>query len=134
MQKKKKKIRLITILYVSNLKINFLLIKRLCEIKFEKSFDENDFYIRDKKKRLMLKVLAFSDVYIINKITKKLNEIAFIAVMIDDVINAFIVLSFTKIESKIELTNSNNVTFSKFETSDFQFEKINAFKLKKYKL
>ena len=45
----KKKNRLITILYVSNLKINFLLIKRLYEIKFEKSFDENDLYIRDKK-------------------------------------------------------------------------------------
>ena len=103
-------------------------------MKFEKSFDENDFYIRDKKKRLMLKTFAFSDVYIVNKITKKLNEIAFIAVMIDNVINAFIVLLFTKIESKIEFTNSNNVTFSKFETSDFQFEKVNAFKLKKYKL
>ena len=102
-------------------------------MKFEKSFDENDFYMRNKKKRLMLKIFVFNDVYIINKITKKLNEIVFIAIMIDNVINAFIVLSFTKIESKIEFTNSNNVTFLKFETSDFQFEAINAFKLKKYK-
>ena len=134
MQNKKKRIRLITILYVLNLKINFLLIKRLCEMKLEESFDENNLYMRDKKKRLMLKVFVFNDVYIINKITKKLNEIAFIAIIIDDVINVFIVLSFIKIESKIEFTNSNDVTFSKFETSDFQFEKINAFKLKKYKL
>ena len=103
-------------------------------MKFEKSFDENDFYMRDKKKRLILKVFVFNDVYIVDKITKKLNEIVFIVVMIDDVINVFIVLSFTKIESKIEFTNSNDVTFSKFETSDFQFEKVNAFKLKKYKL
>ena len=103
-------------------------------MKFEKNFNENGFYMRDKKKRLMLRIFAFSDVYIINKITKKLNEIVFIAIMIDNVINAFIVLSFTKIESKIEFTNSNDVTFSKFETSDFQFEKVNAFKLKKYKL
>ena len=103
-------------------------------MKLEKSFDENNLYMRDKKKRLMLKVFAFNDVYIINKITKKLNEIVFIVIIIDNVINAFIVLSFTKIESKIEFTNSNDVTFSKFETSDFQFEKVNAFKLKKYKL
>ena len=82
----------------------------------------------------MLKIFVFNGVYIVDKITKKLNEIAFIAIIINDVINAFIVLSFTKIESKIEFTNSNDVTFSKFETSDFQFEKVNAFKLKKYKL
>ena len=67
----------------------------------------------------MLKVFVFNNVYIINKITKKLNEIIFIAVIIDNVINVFIVLLFTKIESKIEFTNSNNVTFSKFETNDF---------------
>ena len=113
--------------------MNFLLIKRLCEMKFEKNFDENNLYMRDKKKRLILKVFVFSDVYIVNKITKKLNEIVFIAVMIDNVINVSIVLPFTKIESKIEFTNSNDVTFSKFETSDLQFEAINAFKLKKYK-
>ena len=81
----------------------------------------------------MLKVFVFSDVYIVNKITKQLNEIVFIAVMIDNVINAFIVLLFTKIESKIEFTNSNDVTFSKLEINDFQFETINVFKLKKYK-
>ena len=67
----------------------------------------------------MLKVFVFNDVYIINKITKKLNEIAFIAIIIDNVINVFIVLLFTKIESKIEFTNSNDVTFLKFETNDF---------------
>ena len=67
----------------------------------------------------MLKVFVFNNVYIINKITKKLNEIIFIAIMIDNVINVFIVLSFTKIESKIEFINSNNVIFSKFETNDF---------------
>ena len=110
-----------------------MLIKRLCEIKFEKIFNENDFYMRDKKKRLMLKIFVFNDVYIINKITKKLNEIVFIAIIIDNVINVFIVLLFTKIKSKIKFTNSNNVIFSKFETNDFQFEKINTFKLKKYK-
>ena len=81
----------------------------------------------------MLKVFVFNDVYIINKITKKLNEIVFIAVMIDNVKNAFVALSFTKIESKIKFTDSNDVAFSKFETNDFQFETINAFKLKKYK-
>ena len=133
-QNKKKKTRLITILYVSDLKVNFLSIKRLCEMKLEKSFDENDLYMRDKKERLMLKALASSDVYIVNKVTKKLDEIALIAVMTDDVINALIALSFTKIESKIEFTSSNDVTFSKLETSDFQLEKVNAFKLKKYKL
>ena len=67
----------------------------------------------------MLKKFVFNDVYIINKVTKKLNKIAFIAIMIDNVINVFIVLSFTKIKSKIEFTNSNNVAFSKFETNDF---------------
>ena len=81
----------------------------------------------------MLKIFVFNDVYIINKITKKLNEIVFIAIIIDNVINVFIVLLFTKIKSKIKFTNSNNVIFSKFETNDFQFEKINTFKLKKYK-
>ena len=59
MQKKKKKNRLITILYVSNLKINFLLIKRLYEIKFEKSFNENDFYMRDKKKTINVESFRF---------------------------------------------------------------------------
>ena len=132
-QNKKKRIRLITVLYVSDLKMNFLSIKRLCEMRLEKSFDENDLYMRDKKERLMLKVFAFSGVYIVDKVTKELNEIALIAIMIGDVINAFIALSFTEIESKTELTDSNDVTLSKFETSDFQLEAVNAFKLKKYK-
>ena len=134
MQNRKERTRLVTTLYVSDLKVNFLLIKRLCEMKLEESFDENDLYMRDKKERLVLRAFAFSDVYIVNKVTKELNEIAFIAVMVDDVINASIVLLFTKIESKIELTNSNDVTFSEFETSDSQLEAVNAFKLKKYKL
>ena len=116
---KKKKIRLITILYVSNFKINFLLIKRLCEMKFEKNFNENEFYMRNKKKRLMLKIFVFNDVYIINKITKKLNEIVFIAIIIDNVKNVFVVLLFTKIKSKIEFINSNNLAFLKFEINDF---------------
>ena len=96
-----------------------MLIKRLCEIKFEKNFNENDFYMRDKKKQLMLKIFVFNDVYIINKITKKLNKIVFIIIIIDNVINVFIVLLFTKIESKIKFINLNHVTFSKFEINDF---------------
>ena len=118
-QNRKEKIRLITTLYVSGLEVNLLLVKRLCEMKLEGSFDENNLYMRDKKERLMLKVFAFSGVYIVDKITKKLNEIAFIAIMIDDVIDAFIALPFTEIESKAELTDSNDVTSSELEASDF---------------
>ena len=133
-QNRKKRTRLITTLYVPDLKVNLLSVKRLCEMKLEESFDENDLYMRDKKGRLMLKALASSSVYIVNKVTKKLNEIALIATMIDDVINAFIALPFTEIESKTELTGSNDVTPSKLEASDPQLEKINAFKLEEYRL
>ena len=88
-------------------------------MKFEKNFNENEFYMRNKKKRLMLKIFVFNDVYIINKITKKLNEIVFIAIIIDNVKNVFVVLLFTKIKSKIEFINSNNLAFLKFEINDF---------------
>ena len=101
---------MITIFYISKLKINFLFVKRLCEIKFKKNFDENDFYIRNKKKQLMLKVLICNNVYIIDKITKKLNEIIFIAIIIDKIKNIFtnneIVLLFTKfLFTKLLITN-----------------------------
>ena len=68
-----KKNRLITIFDMSNLEINFLSIKRLYEMKLQKNFDENDFYMRDKQKRLILKISIRNDVYMIDKIIKKLN-------------------------------------------------------------
>ncbi|CAF9925945.1 MAG: hypothetical protein HETSPECPRED_006212 [Heterodermia speciosa] len=103
-------------------------------MKLEESFDENGLYMRDKKERLVLRVLVFSGVYIVDKVTKELDEIAFIAVMTGDVIDAPIALSFTEIESKTELTGSNDVTPSELEASDFQLEEVNAFKLKEYRL
>ena len=113
-QNKKKKTRLITIFYVSNLKINFFSIKRLCEIKLQKSFDENDFFMRNKHERLTLKISICNDVYIIDKIIKKLNEIILIATMIDKMKNIFMnienIMSFTKslfIELSITNVESN---------------------------
>ena len=129
----KKKIRLITILYVLDLETNLLLIKRLCKIKLKKNFDKNVFYIRDNREQLILRIFVCNNVYVIDKVTKKLNKIIFIAIIIDNIENVLIVLSFTKIESNIEFTNSNNVMFSKFETNNFSFETINTFKLKEYR-
>ena len=133
-QDRKERTRLVTALYVSGLGVNLLSVKRLCEMKLEESFDENGLYMRDKKERLVLRVLVFSGVYIVDKVTKELDEIAFIAVMTGDVIDAPIALSFTEIESKTELTGSNDVTPSELEASDFQLEEVNAFKLKEYRL
>ena len=82
---KKSRIRLITTLYVSNLEVNLLSMRRLCEMKLKESFDENVLYMRDRRERLVLRTFACNDVYIIDKITKKLNEIVLIAVMIDEI-------------------------------------------------
>ena len=109
-QDKKEKTRLITIFYVSNLKINFFSIKRLCEMRFQENFDENDLYMRDRHERLTLKISICNDVYIIDKIIKKLNEIILIAIMIDEVRNIFMnvenIMLFTK-SLFIELSMTN---------------------------
>ena len=56
--------------------------------------------MRDEQKRLILRISTCNDVYIIDKITKNLNEIIFIAIMIDEMKNIFmnfeIALSSTK--------------------------------------
>ena len=146
-QNKKKKTRLITTFYVSNLKINFFSIKRLCEMKLQKSFDENDFYMRDKHEQLTLKISICNDVYIIDKIIKKLNEIILIATMIDEMRNIFMnvenIMSFTKsLFIELSMTNvesnsqiANNDSYENFEinveSSSFN---VSTFKLKKYRL
>ena len=106
----------------------------MCEIKFKKSFDENNFYIQNKQKQLILKTKVCNNVYIVNKITKKLNKLTFIVIIIDNVKNVLIVSSFTNLESNIKFINSNNVIFSKFKINNFFLNVINESKLKKYKL
>ena len=66
--------------------------------------------MRNKKKQLMLKISICKNIYIIDKITKKLNEITFIAIIIDKIKNIFtnneIVLLFTKfLFTKLLITN-----------------------------
>ena len=143
---KKKKNRLITIFYVLNLKIIFLSIKRLCEMKLQKNFDENDFYMRDKHERLTLKVSICNDVYIIDKIIKKLNEITLIAIMIDEVRNIFMnvenIMSFTKsLFIELSMTNvesnfqiADNDSYENFEVNvESSLFNVFTFKLKKYR-
>ena len=103
-------------------------------MKLKKSFDENNFYIRNKQKQLTLKVKICNNVYIVNKVTKKLNKLIFIVIIINNVKNVFIVSLFTNFELNIKFIDSNNVIFSEFETNNFFFNTINESKLKKYKL
>ena len=114
--------------------MNFLSIKRLCEIKLKKSFIKNNFHIQNKQKQLTLKITICNNVYIINKVTKKLNKLIFIVIIIDNVKNVFIVSLFTNFELNIKFIDSNNVIFSKFKTNNYFFNTINKLKLKKYKL
>ena len=129
----KKKIRLIIIFYVFDFEINFLLIKRLCKIRFKESFNEYDFYIRNKQKQLTLKVTICNNVYIVNKITKELNKLIFIVIIIDNVKNVSIVSLFTNFELNIKFIDSNNVISLKLKTNNFFFDTINESKLKKYR-
>ena len=89
--------------------------------------------MHNNRKQLILKNFICNNVYIINKITKRLNKIILIAIIINNIENVFIVLLFTKIKSNVKFTNLNNVMFSKLEISNFSSKTINIFKLKKYK-
>ena len=131
-QNRKRRTRLITVFYVSDLGVNLLSVKRLCEMKLKKSFDEDGFYMRDKQRRLVLRVFAFNGVYIVDKVTKGLDEIALIAAMAGDIREAPLAPPFTEVESDAELTSSNDAMPPGLETNES--EAISTSKLEEYRL
>ena len=124
---KKNKSCLITTLYVSNLKVNFLSIRRLCEMKVKNHFDKNVFRLVNKSKRLVVRISICNDVYVIDKISNALNEKTLIANMIDDVKEIIYEINDEIISFEDELDLNN------FETSFKNQSKLSS-KLKLYRL
>ena len=124
---KKNRSRLITIFYVSNLKVNLLSIKRLCEMRVENHFDKNVLQLIDRSERLVVKTSICNDVYVVDKITNALNEKTFIANMIDDVKEVIYEINDEIISFENELDLNN------FEISFKNQSKLSS-KLKLYRL
>ena len=125
---KKSRSRLITTLYVSNLKVNFLSIKRLCEMRVESHFDKNVLRLVNKSERLVVRASICNDVYVVDKITNALDEKTFITNMIDDVREVIYEINdeIISFEDEFDLNN--------FETSlKNQSTKLSS-KLKLYRL
>lgn len=69
------------VLYVSELEINLLSEKRLCEKKLRESFDTEELYIHNEQDKQMLRAQDRDDVYIVNKIAAKLDEFALMTII-----------------------------------------------------
>ena len=130
----KGRIRLITALYVPGLGASLLSMKRLCEMGLRGSFHENALYMRDNRGRLILRASACNGVYVVDKVTKGLDEVALIAAMAGDIEDVPTAPSSTEAESDVELTDSNDVMSPELEASDPSPEAVNASKLEEYRL
>jgi len=71
-------VKLSSTLYVSELKINFLLKKSMYKIKLHKSFNQHCLQMCDKHDKIIIKVSKQDEVYIVKYIAKSFNEFALI--------------------------------------------------------
>ena len=74
-------VNLSSTLYVSELKVNLLLKKQMCEMKLHESFDQHSLYMQNKHDRIMIEVFEQDGVYIVKHIAKNLNEFVLLSVM-----------------------------------------------------
>ena len=85
MKIKNDKCRLTNVLYVFNLKINLLSERHFTKRNLQESFDDNNLYMHITQSAEMLKTSVRNDIYIINRITFNIDEVALTAsIMINE--------------------------------------------------
>lgn len=72
---------LTNVLYVSNLGVNLLSEKKLCQNDLMRIFDEKGLYMNDAKGNQMLRASNHEEVYIVDKIASQLDEFALLIAM-----------------------------------------------------
>ena len=146
-QDRKGKTRLVTALYVPGLGVNLLSVRRLCEMGLKGSFDENGLYMRDRQGQLVLRAPVCNGVYIVDKVTKGLDEIALIAAMAGEVRDIFTndetalpsteplstESSITDVELGPQSTDEDSYDSSKSNTEDSSTS-VSTSKLEEYRL
>jgi hypothetical protein len=75
---KKGVIRLLNVLYISNLSVNLLFRTSLYNVGLVRSFNKKALYIWVKNNSLMLKAVRKDDIYIVNWINKAVKECVFL--------------------------------------------------------
>ena len=93
--KDKNKPYLINILFVSNLKINLLLNKRIYQKNLHKDFDKNNIQMQNKQDRQVLTIDQQKDIYIVNKIASNVNKFAFIVIIQQEFLVVFLTIDNT---------------------------------------
>ena len=76
MKMKNNERRLTNVLYIFNLRINLLFERRFMEKALRRSLNDNDLYMHIIQDAKVLKTSARNDIYIINRITFNINEVA----------------------------------------------------------
>ncbi len=97
-------VKLSFVLHVSKLKMNLLSERRMCEKDLQESFDDKDLYMHDKRRKQMIEILEYEDVYMIKRIANDLDEFALLSAMQRDVSSAF-----SAMHSSINLDDSMNL-------------------------
>ena len=82
-------------LYVSDLEVNLLSARRLIKKSFKSSFDDNDLYMHTTNDTKVLRAIAQDDVYIVDKISSQIDDIALSAVLTSDTNELIEVISST---------------------------------------
>ena len=65
------------VLYVPDLGVNLLSGAALCNMGLQGSFDKQALYMHDKKGSLVLKAVKQNGIYIVNRIARGLQSVAF---------------------------------------------------------
>ena len=82
-------------LYVSDLEVNLLSARRLIKKNLKSNFDDKNLYMHITNDTKVLKAIAQDDVYIVNKISSQIDDIALSTVFTNDTNELIEVISST---------------------------------------
>ena len=82
-------------LYVSDLEVNLLSARRLIKKNFKSSFDDKNLYMHITNDTKVFKAIAQNDVYIVDKISSQIDDIALSAILTSDTNELIEVISST---------------------------------------
>ncbi len=99
-------VKLSSVLHVFKLEVNLLSERRMCKKDLQKSFDNKDLYMHDKREKQMIEILECEDVYIVKRIANNLDEFALLSAMQRDVSSAF-----SAMHSSMNLDDSMNLDY-----------------------
>ena len=99
-------VKLSSVLHVFKLEVNLLSERRMCKKDLQKSFDNKDLYMHDKREKQMIEILECKDVYIVKRIANNLDEFALLSAMQRDVSSAF-----SAMHSSMNLDDSMNLDY-----------------------